>query len=163
RELRDRGTRKARDAVRTLAHAGKEALSAGRAGEAVQRYREAATLASRSALPHAERAQGAHGLRPALLRKGDAARAPAALAAARRRLRPGRADSGSWRGVAKYERGLPGAEAPPLGSARAPAPGPGRGDAEGPRRYLGAIAGRADQREGAVLLDARAAAGYDSN
>jgi tetratricopeptide (TPR) repeat protein len=161
-DLRDRGTRKARDAVRTLARAGKEALAAGRAGEAVLRYREAVSLASRSAIPETDRAEVAYGLGHALLRKGDADGAAAALAEATRLL-PREADFWFMLGVAEYERGLPGDETAHLAFDRALAIGLSPSDADRARRYLGAIAGRADQREGAVLLDARAAAGYDSN
>jgi tetratricopeptide (TPR) repeat protein len=160
--LRDRGVRKAREAVRTLAHAGKEALSAGRAGEAAQRYREAAELASRSALPDADRAEVEYGLGHALLRKGDAEAAAAALAEATR-LAPREADFWFMLGVADYDRGLSGDDAAHLAFDRALAIGLPPGDADRAHRYLGAIAGRADDREGAVLLDARAAAGYDSN
>jgi tetratricopeptide (TPR) repeat protein len=162
RELRDRGTRKAREAVRTLAHAGKEALSAGRADEAVLRYREASDLARRSAIPDADRAEVAYGLGHALLRKGDADSSAAALAEATR-LAPREADFWFMLGVAEYDRGLASDDTAHLAFDRALALGLPPADADRARRYLGAIAARADEREGAVLLDARAAAGYDSN
>jgi tetratricopeptide (TPR) repeat protein len=160
--LHDRASRRERAAVRALAHAALEDLERGQLASAAARYRQVLERAARSPLSPPDRAEIVYGLGHALLRQGAAASAAEAFAEAAR-LAPADPDFHFMLGVAEYQRGPEHDGAARAALQQALAAGLSGGQAERARRYLGAIAARAESPRESLTIDARASAGYDSN
>src|SRR5262249_34856050 len=142
--------------IRSLAHAGKQALEAGQSAAAAGRYREAGELAARIRAGAVVRAEIAYGLGQALLRSGDLPGAVSALEQATE-LAPTEADFEFLLGYVLFAQDQPESDqAARVALTRSLALGLSGDDSARAHRLLGAIAGHGGSSSRSLTLELRA-------